>query len=150
MASWRSGGQVRKAELFSGPQGYSTLESRDSKVAGALYSLRDKVFSSLNTSKPTVRSITRFADGSDRAEEFVSRVVSRTNDVVFLVWTNDFNNKVWLAAVDLTRRKAVLAQVFEGITSLGGEVETLDCRRHAVQPTRFKRTCGSRRSPSGR
>ena len=36
--------------------------------------------------------------------EFAARVVARTQDAVFLVWTNDFNNKVWTAAIDLTHR----------------------------------------------
>ncbi|MBI4178425.1 hypothetical protein HY522_03245 [bacterium] len=91
------------------------------------YSLRDKVFSGLNTSTPLVRSITRFPDGTDRGEEFASRVVMRTSDGVFLLWTNDIN-KTWLAAVDLARRKATVAQVFQGVTSVGGELETLDCQ----------------------
>jgi hypothetical protein len=37
-------------------------------------------------------------------------------------------NKVWLAVVDLTQRKVAVTQVFQGATSVGGEVETLDCR----------------------
>ena len=40
----------------------------------------------------------------------------------------DFFNKVWLAAVDLTHRKAIVTQVVQGVTSVGGELETLDCR----------------------
>ena len=104
-----------------------SVETRDSKVADAFYSLRDKVFSGLNTSSPVVRSVTRFADGVDKGEEFVSRVVTRTSEAVFLLWTNDMN-KTWVAAVDLTRRKAALAQVFQGVTSVGGEFETLDCQ----------------------
>lgn len=75
-----------------------------------------------------VRSITRYADGVDQGEEFVSRVVSRTKDAIFLLWTNDFNNKVWLAVIELQRRKATVAQVFQGVTSVGGDFETLDCR----------------------
>ncbi|HEV8524505.1 MAG TPA: hypothetical protein VGQ71_08395 [Terriglobales bacterium] len=111
---------LRSARLFK-------IETRDSKVADTFYSLRDKVFSGLNTSTPVVRSITRFPDGADRGEEFVSRVVTRTNDAVFLLWTNDFN-KTWIAALDLGRRKAALAEVFQGVTSVGGELETLDCQ----------------------
>lgn len=103
------------------------IETRDSEVAGLFYSLRDKVFSGLNTSAPVVRSITRFPDGGDRGEEFVSRVVTRTRDAVFLLWTNEIN-KTWVATVDLTHRKATIAQVFQGVTSVGGELETLDCQ----------------------
>ena len=117
----------QKGSSMLGASTLFTVETRDSKVADALYSLRDKVFSGLNTSTPLVRSITRFADGGEKGEEFVSRVVTRTSDAVFLLWTNDIN-KTWVAAVDLARRKAAVAQVFEGVTSVGGEFETLDCQ----------------------
>jgi hypothetical protein len=117
----------QKGSRMLGASGLFNVETRDSKVADALYSLRDKVFSGLNTSAPLVRSITRLADGGDKGEEFVSRVVIRTSDAVFLLWTNDIN-KTWTAAVELARRKAVVAQVFQGVTSVGGEVETLDCQ----------------------
>jgi hypothetical protein len=91
--------------------------------------LRDKIFSGLDTNYPTVRSITRFKEGDEQAQEFTARVVSRAFDTVFLSWTNDPpHNKMWLAAVNVKHRKAVVVQVFEGVTSLGGEVETLDCR----------------------
>ena len=118
----------QKGHVMFGSSRMFNIETRDSKVAGAFYSLRDKVFSGLNTSMPIVRSITRFPDEVDKGEEFLSRVVSRTHDGVFLLWTNDFNNKVWLAAIDLTHRKATVTQVFQGVTSVGGELETLDCR----------------------
>lgn len=84
------------------------VETRDSTVAGAFYSLRDWVFSGLSTSTPVVRSITRFVKGEDMGEEFVSRVVNRTGDTLFLLWTNDIN-KTWVAVVDLGRRKVTLA-----------------------------------------
>lgn len=103
------------------------VETRDSKVADIFYSLRDKIFSGLNTSAPLVRSITRFADGADKVEEFTSKPVLRTSDAVFLLWTNDIN-KTWLAAVDLAHRRAVVSEVFQGVTSVGGELETLDCQ----------------------
>jgi len=102
------------------------IQTRDSKVANAFYSLRDKVFSGLDTNRPIVRSITRYADGVDKGEEFLGNVVRRTHDAIFLLWTNDIN-KLWLAAVDLTHRTATVTQVFQGITSVGGELETLDC-----------------------
>ena len=118
---------------WEGQKGQSTLgsprpfnvDTRDSKVADIFYSLRDKVFSGLTTSTPVVRSITRLSDGADKGEEFTSRVVTRTSDAVFLLWTHDIN-KTWVAAVDLARRKATVAQVFQGATSVGGELETLD------------------------
>ena len=112
--------------MLGSPQPFN-VETRDSKVAETFYSLRDKVFSGLSTNTPVVRSITRFSDGADKGEEFASRVVTRTSDAVFLLWTNDIN-KTWVAAVDLVRRKATVAQVFQGVTSVGGELETLDCQ----------------------
>jgi hypothetical protein len=117
----------QKDQSALGPASLLNVETRDSKLAGMFYSLRDKVFSGLHTSAPLVRSITRFSDGTDRGEEFASRVVMRTSNTVFLLWTNDMN-KTWVAAVDLAHRKAAVAQVFEGVTSLGGELETLDCQ----------------------
>jgi len=101
------------------------IATKDRKVKGTY--LRDKVFSGLNTPKPIVRSITKHEDGVEQAVEFVGAVVRQTKDAVFLLWTNDIN-KVWIAAVDLTQRKATVTQVFQGVTSVGGEIETLDCR----------------------
>lgn len=115
-----SRGMVRSSSLFN-------VETRDSKVGDIFYSLRDKVFSGLNTGTPVVRSITRFPDGTDKGEEFSSKVVHRTGNTMFLLWTNDIN-KTWLAVVDLVQRKATLAHVFQGVTSVGGELETLDCQ----------------------
>jgi hypothetical protein len=103
------------------------IQTRDSKVANAFYSLRDKVFSGLDTDRPIVRSITRYTDGMEKAEGFMAAVLMRTHDAVFLMWTNNIN-KIWLATVDLTHRRATLTQVFQGVTSVGGEIETLDCR----------------------
>ena len=91
--------------------------------------LRDKVFSGLHTEKPIIRSITPPRRGNrEQAVEFIGRVVGRTEDTVFLVWSNDFHNKMWLAAVDLAHQKATITQVFQGVASMGGELETLDCR----------------------
>jgi hypothetical protein len=101
--------------------------NQSSETSGRQYELRDKVFLKLNTPHPVVRSITRFQDGTENTAEFVSKVVSRTSDAVYLLWTNDFNNKMWLAGVDLRHRKAIVTQVFFGVTSVGGELETLDC-----------------------
>ena len=103
------------------------IQTRDSKVADAFFSLRDKVFSGLDTDRPIVRSITRYTDGVEEGQEFPGTVLMRTEDAVFLMWTNRIN-KIWLATVDLTHRRATLTQVFQGATSVGGEIETLDCR----------------------
>lgn len=105
----------------------STVKQRQ-----ASFPLRDKVFSSLNTSTPLIRSITPprplLGQKEESAEEFKGSVVSRTADAVFVMWSNDFGNKVWLAVVDLRHKKATVSQVFQGITSVGIEAETLDCK----------------------
>lgn len=111
------------------PSRVFAISGTSSKTSWGQFELRDKVFSGLNTQEPTVRSITRFEKGPDQAAEFVGRVVSRTPDAVFIVWTNAPNlNKVWLAAVDLAHRKVTVTHAFQGATSIGGELETLDCR----------------------
>lgn len=86
--------------------------------------LRDKIFSSLNTSTPVIRSITPPGE----AAEFKGIVVNRWADSVFIMWQNDYGNKIWLAVVNLTHKKATVSQVFQGITSVGIEAETLDCK----------------------
>src|SRR5207249_2355233 len=95
-------------------------------------SLRDKIFSSLNTANPTIRSITpprrTLGQPEEEAVEFKGDVVSRTVDAVFIMWRNDFGNKMWLAVVDLKQKKATVSQVFQGVTSVGIEAETLDCK----------------------
>jgi hypothetical protein len=101
MASPRSGGLVKSATSGTG-----------SKTSWGQFELRDKVFSGLNTQTRTVRSITRYEKGPEEAAEFVSRVVSRTSDAVFLVWTNAPNqNKVWLAAIDLVHRRVTVTRL---------------------------------------
>jgi hypothetical protein len=92
------------------------------------YALRDKVISALNTAKPRIRSITPSSDGIDeQATEFEGTIVGRTDDAVFVMWTNNVN-KGWLAGIDRQKQKATVSQVFQGQTSIGGEIETLDCR----------------------
>lgn len=105
--------------------GISTVKQRQLSAP-----LRDKVFSSLNTPTPTIRSITPpgMVQLEEHAVEIKGAVVSRTADGVFLMWHNDFGNKVWLAVVDLRHKKATVSQVFQGLTSVGIEAETLDCR----------------------
>jgi len=124
-----------RVKVWAGQKGHDLDPTRpfmsttkDRKEKRTFYPLRDKVFSALDTKNPTVRSITLYEDGQEQAQEFQSSVVSRTDDAVFFVWKNPPNNKVWLAAIDLTHRKAIVTQVVQGITNLGGYVETLDCR----------------------
>lgn len=93
------------------------------------YALRDKVFTALNTPTPTIRSITRYEKEPDEIAEFVGKVVSRTSTAVFVVWTNEpDSNNLWAAAIDLVQRRSTVAQLYQGVTSTGAEVETLDCR----------------------
>jgi hypothetical protein len=120
---------------WSGQMGHLVEPSRsfaigtaNSKTSWGQFELRDKMFSGLNSQNPIVRSITRYEKGPEAAAEFSATVLGRSFDAVFLAWTNDFNNKVWLATVDLVHRKATVTQVFRGATSVGGEIETLDCR----------------------
>lgn len=105
------------------PFAVSTLARRD-----PTYPLRDKIFSNLQGDATFVRSITP-ATSLTPAEsvEFEAKVLLRTPDEVFLSWSNDVN-KVWVAVVDLKTKKAVVAHVFKGMTSVGGELETLDGR----------------------
>lgn len=111
------------------PKQKFTISDPSSKTSWGQFELWDKIFSGLNTAAPTVRSITRYEKGPNKAAEFVGRVVNRTPDAVFILWMNSPNlNKVWLAVVDLTHRKVTVTHVFQGATSIGGEVETLDCQ----------------------
>ena len=108
------------------PRNNFTISGPSSKSSGQLV-LRDKLFSGLNTDTPIIRSITKYEDGAEDAPEFVGRIVTRTKTAVFVTWANDMN-KAWLAAVDLAQRKATVTNVYQGVTSTGGSVETLDCR----------------------
>lgn len=90
---------------------------------------RDKIFSGLNTPKPMIRSVTPPIGGIEQeAFEAEGTVLSRTSDAVFIFWRNPFGNKVWVAAIDLSNRKATLSLLSQGVTSLDVGVETLDCR----------------------
>lgn len=103
------------------PFGVTTLTRRDPDIP-----LRDKVFSNLQSDAPIVRSITPATSLTPtESVEFEAKVLLRTSDEVFLTWSNEVN-KVWVAVVDLKTRKAVVAHVFKGMTSVGGELETLD------------------------
>lgn len=91
--------------------------------------LRAKLFSNLHTDTPTVRSLTPgYAREGEYAAEFRATVLLRTVDQVVLTWNNDAN-KVWLAVIDLEHKKAVVTYVAKGVvSSVEGELETLDCK----------------------
>lgn len=110
------------------PSRLFAIETTTSRTSWGQFALRDKVFSGLDGRQPIVRSITRHEKGPEQAEEFAAKILARSFNTVFITWTNDFDNKVWLATVDLVHRKAAVTQVFRGLTGVGGELETLDCR----------------------
>ena len=123
--AWRDYGFTEKRWEGAGRNVFATA-TLGAEVEG--FPLRDKVFSALNTDKPVVRSITPPQPGlPEDAVEFEGRVVLRTAGEVFVTWTNDIN-KMWLAVIDLRNKKATVAHTFAGVTSIGGELETLDCR----------------------
>ncbi|MFZ2448621.1 MAG: hypothetical protein WAW37_19845 [Syntrophobacteraceae bacterium] len=105
-------------------QQFKILTSRQKKESPYL---RDKIFSALDSQNPRIVSVTLYEDDVMQTEEFIGKVVCRFKDSIFVIWTNDFNNKVWQGVIDLKHRKVVISQVFRGITSVGGELETLDC-----------------------
>ena len=54
--------------------------------------------------------------------------MSRDGDAVWIIWKNPPGNKVLLAVVNLTDKKAVMGHLQQGYFHVGGEMETLDCR----------------------
>jgi hypothetical protein len=92
--------------------------------------LRDKVFTHLDTNKPIIKSITpktKFVN-EEQVAEFEGLVLDRTDTLITVIWKNPYDNKVWFAAIDLKHKKAVVSHVYEGITSFGVDVETLNCK----------------------
>lgn len=123
--AWRdySFREKRWVGAASQPFGAATVSRR---VKG--HPLREKLFSKLDTDEPTVRSITPATDDAPEvSDEFAATVALRTPTWLFLTWSNDVN-KLWLAVIDLEESKATVTLTFRGVTSVGGEVETLDCR----------------------
>lgn len=128
----KKGWTGQQGHLLSADPSPFDITTKDKYVEGVY--LRDKVFSGLNTTKPIIRSITRYKHEVvgewERAEEFAGHVVGRTFDTVILLWASDFSypHVVWTAIVNLTERKVALTRVFQDAGSVGGELETLDCR----------------------
>jgi hypothetical protein len=90
--------------------------------------LKQRIFSRLDTPRPVVRMVGPWGPLPEDAAEFTGTVVSRLADSLFIIWQNDYGNKVWLSVIDLAHKRATMSQAFRGITSVGVEVETLDCR----------------------
>lgn len=92
--------------------------------------MRDKVFTCLDTNKPIVKSITPKTKNvnEEQVAEFEGMVIERTSTLLTIIWKNPYDNKFWFAAIDLKHKKAVVSHLYEGITSFGVDVETLDCK----------------------
>lgn len=93
-------------------------------------SIYDKVFAGLSTDNPTIISSalkeTTFLKMGDIAE-FSGSVLERNLQTVIITWKNPFGNKVWVASIDFENKKAIVTQFYNGLTSFGVNVETLDC-----------------------
>ena len=105
------------------------VSERDPSLGKTFY---DRVFAALDTENPVISS-TRFIAMQGRFEkvetaEFRGRVVGRFGDTVFVTWRNPPQNKAWLAVLDLTHLQAAIGYVFQGMTSVGVEAQTFDCR----------------------
>ena len=90
----------------------------------------DKIFAGLTTNNPIVKSFalketTRFK--VDDIAEFSCSVLERGAQTVVITWKNPHGNKIWIAAIDLKNKKAIVTQLYEGLFSMGVDVETLDC-----------------------
>lgn len=115
--------KLGKAPDPSRPFNVATMPNQNGVI------FRDKVFSAINTPKPVIRSITQgIGNGETESVEFEGAVLSRTSGALFISWQNPYGNKVWVAAIDLINRKAVLSLLSQGATSLNIDVETLNCR----------------------
>ena len=84
----------------------------------------------METDTPQVKSITpssqHFPEGD--VQIFTCNVIHRTDEMVVLKWENPFKNKVWIEAINLTHKIAIVTEYYTGLTSFGVNVETLDCR----------------------
>jgi len=92
--------------------------------------LRDKIFTDLNSDNPKIKSITppiKYVPEGQFAE-FKGKVIHRTNEMLIIKWENPYKNKIWTAAINLKHKVAVVTQYYNGATSFGVDVETLDCK----------------------
>ena len=92
--------------------------------------MRDKVFTRLDTNKPIIKSVTPKTKyvNEEQVSEFEGSVLDRTNTLITITWKNPYDNKFWFAVIDFQHKKAVVSHVYEGATSFGVDVETLDCK----------------------
>jgi hypothetical protein len=90
--------------------------------------LRDKIFANLGTNNPKIKSITPkskiYPEGS--IVEFDGEVLHRSGDMIILKWDNNpWGNKVWIGAVNIKHKVAVVSEFYDGVTSFGVSVESL-------------------------
>ena len=90
----------------------------------------DKVFTDLDTDAPTIKSITPKNKYSDeQVAEFKGQVIHRAGPLVTIRWSNEpFDNKIWVATINTDKKKAVVCGMYDGATSFGVDVETLDLK----------------------
>ena len=71
--------------------------------------LRDKVFSKLDTETPIIKSITpKNKYSEEQTTEFKGTVIHRTDSIIMIKWVNDFENKIWIATINLKHKKAII------------------------------------------
>ena len=111
--------------FFGDPFDIVTPENKTEKISF----VRQRIFSNLDTEKPMVKTIREIFDdeGGDVSSESHGQVLSRSRDSaeIVLVWGHD--QKWWLAIIGRSLKKAVIGHVFRGATSIGGQLQTLDC-----------------------
>jgi hypothetical protein len=92
--------------------------------------LRNKIFANLNTESPVIKSISPSSEYFPEGEihEFSGKVINRTDKMVVIKWENPWRNKVWTAAIHLEHKVAIVTEYYNGMTSFGVNVETLDCK----------------------
>ncbi len=92
--------------------------------------MRSKIFANLNTNKPTIKSITQPTKyvNEQQTVEFEGIILNRTDTVVTITWKNPNDNKIWIGTINLKHKKAIVSYAYEGATSFGVDVESLDCK----------------------
>ncbi len=107
------------------PFGIVTLENKTKHISF----VRKRIFAGLNTEKPMVKTIREIFDdeGGDVSSESHGQVLNRSRDSAEIVLVWGHNQKWWLAIIDLSLKKVAIGHVFRGVTSIGGQLQTLDC-----------------------
>lgn len=92
--------------------------------------MRSKIFVNLNTNKPIIKSITPPTKyiSEQQTAEFEGTILNRTDTLVAITWKNPNDNKLWFGTINLKHKKAIVSYAYEGATSFGVDVESLDCK----------------------